>query len=40
MAKLDWDVHRDDIERLYISEGKTLAEVIAILKSTKQFSAR
>lgn len=40
MPKHDWDKFRADIERLYVLEGKALAEVVETLATTRGFRAR
>jgi Clr5-like protein len=35
----NWEEVKDDIERLYMKEGKSLKEVRKILKDTRNFSA-
>jgi hypothetical protein len=35
----NWEEVKDDIERLYMKEGKSLKEVREILKHTRNFSA-
>jgi hypothetical protein len=35
----NWGEVKDDIERLYMKEGKSLKEVREILKYTRNFSA-
>ncbi|KAI8714822.1 hypothetical protein NCS52_01203100 [Fusarium sp. LHS14.1] len=36
---LDWDKHRDEIHDLFISQNKTLAEVISHMEETHSFTA-
>lgn len=40
MPKHDWEKFRADIERLYVLEDKSLAEVVEILATTRGFRAR
>ncbi|GAB1315418.1 hypothetical protein MFIFM68171_05628 [Madurella fahalii] len=39
MASARWEPHRTEILRLFVSEGKSLKEVIAILEQTRGFHA-
>lgn len=39
MAARKWDVHKSEMERLYITEGKTLKELMQLMKTTHGFSA-
>lgn len=36
----DWDAHKDEIYRLYVSEGKSLEATIDVMKASHGFGAR
>ncbi|KAK2609177.1 hypothetical protein QQS21_002259 [Conoideocrella luteorostrata] len=38
MPKFDWDKYKDEIERLYITENRSLSDVMSILKSSRNFN--
>lgn len=40
MPKHDWEKFRAEIERLYVTEDKALAEVVEILAETRGLRAR
>jgi hypothetical protein len=37
--KKNWDEHREEIERLYVSEGWRLREVVEHMRSQRGFDA-
>ena len=40
MATLDWESHKNEIQRLFVQEDKSLDEVMTILSTTENFHAR
>ena len=40
MPKHDWEKFRADIEHLYVTEGKALADVVEVLAETRGLRAR